>query len=111
MAYDDNEKVLWTDSSTVRAFEKSVDDGCIHRSTLYPFLGLTGETGEVLELVKKGYRKGGENWEAHVDEQKLLDELGDVLWYVTRCCQVFDCTLEFLMESNMEKLRKRRNGD
>jgi NTP pyrophosphatase (non-canonical NTP hydrolase) len=89
-------------------FEQSVDEGCVHRDDTYPFLGLSGETGEVLELVKKSWRKEGPQWADVVDVDKLRDELGDVLWYVTRCLHVLDVSLADAMVLNMRKLEKRK---
>jgi len=96
----------------VQAFEVSVDTGCTtNRGPTYPFWGLTGECGEV---VKKAWRKHDKDWFENVDHEKLKDELGDVLWYVTRCAQVMGVSLTDIMDINMKKLEARRaakNGD
>jgi NTP pyrophosphatase (non-canonical NTP hydrolase) len=65
-------------------------------------LGLTGEAGEVAELVKKGvfHRHG-------IDRDKLAKELGDVLWYVAGLCTRAGLTLEEVMALNIEKLKAR----
>lgn len=49
-------------------------------------LGLLGESGEVADLVKKALERGKE-----VDRQRIVEELGDVLWYMTA---------KLLMETN-----------
>jgi NTP pyrophosphatase (non-canonical NTP hydrolase) len=72
----------------------------------YPTLGLTGEAGEVANIVKKIQRDfGGEI----TDEirQKLKDELGDVLWYISACADELGLTIEEIAQFNVEKLAKR----
>ncbi len=72
----------------------------------YPTLGLTGEAGEVANIVKKIQRDfGGEI----TDEirAKLKDELGDVLWYISACADELGITLSEIAEYNVEKLAKR----
>ena len=74
----------------------------------YPTLGLTGEAGEVANVVKKIQRDfGGEITDEIRD--KLKDELGDVLWYVSACADELNLTLAEIAEFNVEKLAKRHN--
>ena len=65
-------------------------------------LGLAGEAGEVCDIVKK-YMFQGHNLET----QKIVDELSDVLWYVTLTAQGIGCDLDSIMEHNINKLKKR----
>lgn len=61
-------------------------------------IGLTGEAGEVAELIKKGiYHQQG------IDLQKMKSELGDVLWYLSGLAGQFGFTLEEIMTHNIEK--------
>jgi NTP pyrophosphatase (non-canonical NTP hydrolase) len=71
----------------------------------YPTLGLNGESGEFANLVKKMERDGV------FDPEKAIDELGDVLWYVSCCAYELDMTLEEIALYNLEKLRKRYPAD
>ncbi len=74
----------------------------------YPTLGLTGEAGEVANIVKKIQRDfGGEI----TDEirTKLKDELGDVLWYISACADELGLTLTEIAEFNIKKLAMRHN--
>ena len=64
-------------------------------------MGLAGETGEVLEHLKKHYRDGKHPGEA------LLLELGDVLHYLTVIAQAYGWTLDDVSAANMAKLAKR----
>lgn len=65
-------------------------------------LGLAGETGEVVDHIKK-FRCQGHD----LDCEHLAMELGDVLWYIGLACDVLGCTLEDLIDLNVQKLRKR----
>lgn len=65
-------------------------------------LGLAGEVGEVVDLVKKGiYHQQG------IDRSAIKKELGDVLWYLSALCQQMDFTLEEVMQHNIDKLKAR----
>ena len=68
-------------------------------------LGLAGETGEVVDCIKKGQYEGRE-----IDILKLRDECGDVLWYFQYILGHFGWTLEELAMENVEKLAKRYPG-
>ena len=74
----------------------------------YPTLGLAGEAGEVANIVKKIQR---DNQGVVNDEirGKLLDELGDVLWYISACADELGLTLNEIAEFNVQKLAKRHN--
>ena len=76
----------------------------------FPTIGLAGETGEVAEKVKKNIRdKNG-----IVDEesrQEVKKELGDVLWYLSQIASEFELSLEDVVESNLEKIKSRRERD
>jgi len=74
----------------------------------YPTLGLTGEAGEVANIVKKIQRDHGGVITDDV-RGKLRDELGDVLWYISACADELGLTLEEIAEYNVEKLAKRHN--
>lgn len=66
-------------------------------------LGLAGETGEVMELIKRYFREGIEP-----DREHLLRELGDVLAYVTLLCNHYGLSLEDVMIGNITKLKYRQ---
>ena len=72
----------------------------------YPTLGLTGEAGEVANIVKKIQRDHGG---VITDEirAKLKDELGDVLWYLSACADELGITLDEIAAYNVDKLAKR----
>lgn len=65
-------------------------------------LGLTGEAGEVADLVKKGiYHRQG------LDHEKLKKELGDVMWYLSALADHLGMSLAEIMQANIEKLKVR----
>jgi predicted pyrophosphatase len=75
-------------------------------------LGLAGETGEVLEIIKKMIRdKGGVFETAQEDREKLKKELGDVLWYLSALAFYNDIKLEDIVITNLEKLASRQRRD
>lgn len=63
--------------------------------------GFGGETGEVLEILKKKVRDG------NFDEQHFTEELGDVFYYLTMLCNYHNITLDDVIKTNKEKLEKR----
>lgn len=65
-------------------------------------LGLTGEAGEVADEVKKCMYQG-HPWQP----SKIIEELGDVLWYVTLMAELMNVPLEYIMQANIEKLERR----
>ena len=69
---------------------------------LNAILGLAGETGEVAELLKKHQFHGHT-----LDRQRVLDELGDVLWYIALAADALDSTLEEIGQRNVAKLLRR----
>lgn len=75
------------------------------REKEYLMLGLMNEAGEVGGAFKKEIRD-------HIDNTELIiDEMGDVLWYLTRLCDVYDVKLSELMTNNMSKLFNRMSKE
>lgn len=65
-------------------------------------LGLGGECGEVLDLLKKVVRDG-----APLDRARLCEELGDVLFYVSALGGLHGITLDEIARENLAKLGRR----
>lgn len=77
---------------------------------LYYVLGIAGESGELVEKIKKLFRdKKG------IIDQEFLDmvtkEIGDILWYQARLADQFGLDFNEIAETNVEKLldRMKRN--
>lgn len=73
---------------------------------LYSVLGLTGEAGEVAEVVKKMIRDKGRQL-SEEDRQEILKELGDVLWYVAKVASKLDFSLEDVANRHLQKMKER----
>jgi hypothetical protein len=65
-------------------------------------LGLSGESGECADLVKKHLFQGHE-----LDAEKLANELGDVAWYLALASYAIGYSLEAILQMNVDKLLKR----
>lgn len=65
-------------------------------------MGLCGESGEVIDIVKKHLAQGHE-----LDKEKIIKELGDVAWYMAEIATVLDVDLEDVLVQNIEKLKNR----
>lgn len=65
-------------------------------------MGLCGEAGEAIDLVKKHLHQGHE-----LDRQALKKELGDIAWYLAETAYALDLTLEDVLTANLEKLKAR----
>ena len=71
-------------------------------------VGLSAESGEFLEIVKKMVFQG-KPWDEH-NREHLTIELGDVMWYVMQACMALDVSLDEVVEKNVNKLKKRYPG-
>ena len=65
-------------------------------------MGLCGESGEAIDIVKKWLAQGHE-----LDKERLIKELGDVAWYLAEAATALDVPLEDILKANIEKLKKR----
>jgi NTP pyrophosphatase (non-canonical NTP hydrolase) len=65
-------------------------------------LGLSGETGEFNDRIKKHLFQGHPICPEH-----LIKELGDILWYVSLAATVLKVPLDIIAKTNIEKLKKR----
>ena len=71
-------------------------------------LGLTAESGEFTEVVKKIILQGKPYNEDNVFHMKR--ELGDIMWYVAQACMALDTDFNEIIEMNVEKLKARYPG-
>jgi NTP pyrophosphatase (non-canonical NTP hydrolase) len=75
-------------------------------TALYPFFGLFGEAGEVAEKIKKIMRDS-DGIITDATRAALIDELGDILWYISACAQELDIPLGAIAQRNIVKLQIR----
>lgn len=65
-------------------------------------LGLAGESGEVADYIKKWIFQG------HAfNPDYVLDELGDIMWYINLMCVSLGSSVEEVLDLNIKKLRYR----
>lgn len=65
-------------------------------------MGLCGEAGECCDIVKKHLFQGHE-----LNREKLIDELGDVAWYIAITAEALGVPLEDVLQGNVDKLKRR----
>jgi NTP pyrophosphatase (non-canonical NTP hydrolase) len=79
--------------------------GCPIERLLTASVGMSAESGEFMEIVKKIIFQGKPWEESNIEHLKI--ELGDILWYVAQACISLDITMEELLDMNIKKLSKR----
>ena len=65
-------------------------------------MGLCGESGEAIDIVKKHLAQGHE-----LDTEHLAKELGDIAWYLAETAYAIGYPLEDILQMNIDKLKKR----
>jgi len=65
-------------------------------------MGLCGESGEAIDIVKKWLAQGHA-----LDKAHLAKELGDIAWYLAEAATALDLSLEEILQANLDKLKKR----
>jgi NTP pyrophosphatase (non-canonical NTP hydrolase) len=74
----------------------------VRKVLTYTALGLTGESGEVAEMIKKSFYHGHP-----LDKDALGKELGDVMWYLAVMADGLGLRLGDIAAENIDKLRAR----
>ena len=85
-----------------------LEDDCNLSQLLTAALGLTAESGEFTEIVKKIILQGKPYNEDNVFHMKR--ELGDICWYIAQACMALDTSFDEIIEMNVDKLKKRYPG-
>lgn len=93
MEFDVFEEAMKRTASTIEFSNEALCGGA---------LGIAGEAGEVADYIKKVVYHGHE-----LSREKLAEELGDVLWYVSYLSSIAGFSLRDVAEMNINKLRKR----
>ncbi len=68
-------------------------------------MGLCGESGEAIDIVKKWLAQGHE-----LDKEHLKKELGDIAWYLAEAATALDSSLDEILQGNIDKLKKKISG-
>ena len=85
-----------------------LQEDCNVTQLLTAALGLTAESGEFTEVVKKIIFQGKPYNEENVFHMKR--ELGDICWYLAQACMALDTTFDEVLEMNVDKLKARYPG-
>ena len=85
-----------------------LEDECNVPQLLTAALGLTAESGEFTEIVKKIILQGKPYNEDNVFHMKR--ELGDICWYIAQACMALDTSFDEIIEMNVDKLKARYPG-
>lgn len=73
-----------------------------NETTLHCCMGMSGEVGEVVDLIKKSHFYGKD-----LDKSKIQEELGDVMFYIVNLATSLDISMENVLDENVKKLEKR----
>lgn len=95
MTINDYQKAALRTASTMQ--HKDTTDKLINGA-----LGLTGESGEVADMLKKHCYQGHA-----LDTEHVAKELGDIAWYIAFTAEALGYDLETILQMNVDKLRKR----
>jgi len=79
---------------------KKSDD--LNYNLTHAALGLAGESGEFVDAVKKAAI-----YNRPLDKENLLEEMGDLLWYVALACESLGVSMADVAQQNIDKLKKR----
>lgn len=97
---------IWTNNT---AIYKTLNNN-ISIKEIYPLLGLMGETGELIDKIKKNYRNNNGLIDP-IFRKSIGYELGDILYYLAQTALLFNFKLSEVAEMNKAKLldRQKRN--
>ena len=65
-------------------------------------MGLCGESGEAIDIVKKWLMQGH-----NLDREHLIREPRDVAWYLAEAATALNVSLESVFQINLDKLERR----
>ena len=68
-------------------------------------VGMSAESGEFLEIIKKMVFQG-KPWNED-NREHLIIELGDIMWYVAQACMALEVSFDEVIATNVKKLEKR----
>ena len=93
MTINEYQKLAMTTLNKELSNEQALLNGC---------MGLCGESGEVIDLLKKHLSQGHD-----LNREKMIEEIGDVAWYIAEIAYALNVDLETVLTKNIEKLKKR----
>lgn len=69
---------------------------------MHATLGIAGESGEIVDAVKKSVIYG-----KPLDVANMREEIGDIMWYIALACRTLGFDLNEILDENIAKLQKR----
>lgn len=107
LQYCEHLKASYKDNLTANDYQRMAMRTAGDYNTKYDMLrnavyGLNGESGEVIDILKKHEFQGHE-----LDYDKVMDEAGDVCWYIALLASALNVNLEEIMLRNVKKLMER----
>lgn len=72
---------------------------------IHAIMGISGEAGELLDAIKKATI-----YDKPLDRENVVEELGDLEFYIEQLRQRLGITREETLDANIAKLRKRYEG-
>lgn len=92
-------------SQFVRDLQAPYKTGLVTEPILRAAVGLSGESGELLDKIKKVF------WQGHSMDKKWFDEValeaGDILFYLQDLCNFLGASLDEVRDRNVTKLQER----
>ena len=95
------------DAFIYRLQELNGENSDIHR-LLTAAVGLSAESGEFTEIVKKIIFQGKPYNDDNIYHMKR--ELGDIMWYLAQACMALNTNFNEILEMNVDKLKARYPG-
>lgn len=96
-----NQKII-IDQLAARIPHTDQTDPVPYIRVLEGLMGLNGEAGEAIDLMKKVQFQGHE-----FDREHMAKELGDIAWYLAVSADAIGYDLESILQMNVDKLRTR----
>ena len=88
--------------SAMRTCSNEFHDDLVSQLTIHAAMGMVTESAEFMDGLKKAIFYG-----KPIDKINLVEELGDLMWYVAVACHELDVSIQDICEVNILKLMTR----
>lgn len=108
---DEHGVIYHAQISTIDEYQTAALDSAVYPKSaaiVYPTLGLTGETGEVADKVKKVIRDKNGDFDNEDIRKEIAKELSDVMWYAATLAHDLGYSLTDICQLNIQKLQSRK---
>lgn len=95
-------EVMRSAPDTVELIKHRFNSSLIITTLVHAQLGLTTEVGELADAVKKFLIYGQK-----LDRENVIEECGDILWYLTLALDTIGSSVDEAMQNNVNKLKLR----